>query len=90
MKNNVFNVGSNNMNFSKKQVCEIIKNEIPSVYFNFADIGEDADKRNYQVSYKKINDLGFETSITLQEGVIELIKTIPLIKTSSPYFNVLK
>jgi nucleoside-diphosphate-sugar epimerase len=90
MKNNVYNVGSDNMNFSKKEVCEIIKKEIPSVYFNYADVGEDVDKRNYEVSYKKLNKLGFETSVTLQEGISELIKTIPLIKTSSPYFNVLK
>jgi nucleoside-diphosphate-sugar epimerase len=90
MKNNVYNVGSDNMNFSKKEVCEIIKKEIPSVYFNYADVGEDVDKRNYEVSYKKLNKLGFETSVTLQDGISELIKTIPLIKTSSPYFNVLK
>lgn len=90
MKNNVYNVGSNNMNYSKKEVCEKIKKLIPSVYFNYADVGEDADKRNYEVSYEKINNLGFETSISLEEGIEELIKTIPLIKTSSPYFNVLK
>lgn len=90
MKNNVYNVGSNDMNFSKKEVCEIIKTEIPSSYFNYADVGEDVDKRNYTVSYEKLNKLGFETSVTLQDGILELIKTIPLIKTSSPYFNVLK
>jgi hypothetical protein len=26
----------------------------------------------------------------LEEGVVELIKTIPLIKTANPYFNVMK
>lgn len=90
MKNHVFNVGSNKMNYSKKEVCELIKSKVSNAYFNYADVGEDADKRNYIVSYEKINSLGFDTTIGLEEGISELLKTIPLIKTSSPYFNVLK
>ena len=90
MKNNVYNVGSNNMNFSKKDVCELINKKISDSYFNYADVGEDADKRNYIVSYEKINKLGFDTTISLETGIDELIKTIPLIKMSNPYFNVLK
>lgn len=90
MKNNIFNVGSDNMNFSKKDVCEIIKKEVPTSYFNYADVGEDADKRNYQVSYDKIKSLGFKTEISLEEGIRELIKVSPLIKTINPYYNVVK
>jgi len=90
MKNNVYNVGSNTMNFSKKEVCEIIQKYIPESYFNFADVGQDADKRNYVVSYEKINKLGFETSVSLEEGIEELIKAIPLVRLNNPYFNVLK
>jgi nucleoside-diphosphate-sugar epimerase len=90
MKNNIYNVGSDNMNFSKKEICELIKKELPYTYFNYADIGEDADKRNYIVSYKKINNLGFNTTVTIEEGIKELIKTIPLIKLNNPYFNILK
>ena len=90
MKNNVYNVGSDNMNFSKKEVCEIIKNKVPETYFNYADIGEDADKRNYQVSYEKIKKIGFKTQYTINEGIDELINAIPLIKLHNPYFNIIK
>ena len=90
MKDNVYNVGSNNMNYSKKDVCELIKQLVPESYFNYADVGSDADKRNYVVSYEKINNLGFTTTIGLEEGIIELIKTFPLIRLYNPYFNVLK
>jgi len=90
MVNNIYNVGSDSMNFSKKEICELIKKELPNTYFNYADIGEDADKRNYIVSYKKINDLGFTTSVTIEEGIKELIKTIPLIKINNPYYNIIK
>jgi nucleoside-diphosphate-sugar epimerase len=90
MKNNVYNVGSDKMNYSKKEVCEIIKSEIPSAYFNYADIGEDADKRNYEVSYEKIKSLGYKTIVDVPTGVKEMIKAIPLLKLNSPYYNILK
>jgi nucleoside-diphosphate-sugar epimerase len=90
MKNDVFNVGSDEMNFSKKEICEIIGKLVPKSYFNFADVGEDIDKRNYQVSYDKIKSLGFNTEISLEEGISELIKASSLIKTISPYYNIVK
>jgi nucleoside-diphosphate-sugar epimerase len=90
MNDNIYNVGSNNMNHSKKEICEIIKTKLPSAYFNYADIGEDADKRNYIVSYEKLNNIGFSTTISLEDGISELIKAIPLIKINNPYYNVLK
>ena len=90
MKDNTYNVGSNKMNYSKKEICELINSKVPDSYFNYADIGQDADKRNYVVSYEKINQLGFDTTISLNEGIDELIKTVPLVKTHSPYFNVIK
>lgn len=88
MANEVYNVGSNSMNYSKKDVCEIIKKMLPKTYFNYADVDGDPDKRNYVVSYEKINNLGFNTTITLEEGVKELIKSFPLIRIKSNYHNV--
>ena len=38
-------------------------------YLHFADIREDEDKRNYSVSYEKINSLGFKTKKTVDEGI---------------------
>lgn len=88
MKGEVYNCGSNSMNYSKKNVCEIIKKEVPKVYFNYADIDGDPDKRNYVVSYDKLKNLGFDTTITVEEGIKELIKTLPLVKIKSNYHNV--
>jgi nucleoside-diphosphate-sugar epimerase len=90
MTNNTFNVGSNKMNFSKKEICELIKKEIPTVYFNYADIGEDADKRNYMVSYDKINKLGFDVTIDVETGIKELAKCLPYITLNNPYLNIIK
>ncbi len=87
MKNNVFNIGSNNMNYNKKQICEIIEQKT-GAYFHYADIGEDADKRNYVVSYDKIKELGYSTTINVEDGVDELIKCIEAIDYKTPYTNI--
>ena len=63
MSKQVYNVGGNSMNYSKRHVCNLIQDKI-DYYLHLADIGADADKRNYVVSYDKINRLGFETTIS--------------------------
>ncbi len=87
MKNNIYNVGSDKMNYSKKEICELIK-EKTGLYVHYADIGEDADKRNYVVSYKKINELGYDITIGVEEGIEELVRALKAIKFKSPYSNV--
>lgn len=87
MRNNVYNVGSNRMNYSKKQVCELICQKTGALA-HYADVGEDADKRNYQVDYGKIESTGFETTINLENGINELINAYKLIRIKSPLRNV--
>ncbi len=87
MKNKIYNVGSEKMNYSKKDICEIIK-ERTSFYVHYADIGEDQDKRNYVVSYKKINALGYDTTIQVEQGIEELVRALKAIKFKIPYANV--
>ena len=88
MKSNVYNVGSNIMNYTKREVCEIINKLVPEAYFHHANIKEDADKRNYQVSYDKINSLGFEVETDLETGIEEIKKCVPLLETILRYRNV--
>jgi len=87
MRGNIYNVGSEKMNFTKQEVAEKIKKKI-DFYLHYAEIGEDPDKRNYFVSYKKINNLGFTTTIDIDEGIDELIKVMQLVDIKSPYSNV--
>jgi hypothetical protein len=43
---------------------------------------------NYVVSYERIKKLGFNTSITVQERVNELVKALAAIQFKTPYSNV--
>jgi nucleoside-diphosphate-sugar epimerase len=88
MKSNVYNVGSNKMNYTKREVCDAINKQIPDAYFHHADIKEDVDKRNYKVSYDKINKLGFEVQISMDRGIKEIKDSVILLENSLRYRNV--
>ena len=86
MSGEVYNVGSNSMNYSKADVCKIIQ-EKTECYVHYADFDNDADKRNYVVSYDKINQLGYSTKIGVAEGIEELLRVFPTIKIENKYRN---
>jgi len=86
MKQSIFNIGDNSNNYSKEEIALKIKEEI-DYYLHFADIGKDEDKRNYRVSYDKINSLGFKAKKTVDEGIYELIKACQIFKFKHPYKN---
>jgi nucleoside-diphosphate-sugar epimerase len=86
MKGEVYNVGSNKMNYSKRDVCEMIQ-ERTDCYVHYADFDGDADKRDYVVSYDKIRKLGYTTTISVEEGIDELIRVFPLVKIQNKYRN---
>lgn len=86
MRGQVYNVGDNSMNFSKEQICFMIRDNV-EYYLHFADVGHDIDQRDYVVSYDKINEVGFKTTITMEEGIKELINVSQLIDIQNPYYN---
>lgn len=87
MAGHAYNVGSEDMNLSKQDICEQIKQKI-NCHVHYADVGEDMDKRNYVVSYEKINKLGYDTSITVDEGIDELVRALQVVQIKTQYANV--
>ena len=53
VKDDVYNVGHETMNFTKEDVARKILEHV-DYYLHFAEVGSDADQRNYEVSYEKI------------------------------------
>ena len=88
MKNDVFNIGDESLNYSKEEICSIIKQKLPNVYIHFAEFDKDVDQRNYIVSYKKINDAGFRTSMDLNTGLDELFKSFVFLHNKKRYSNI--
>lgn len=86
MTGQIYNVGSEEMNYSKEDVCNLVK-EHTKVYVHYADVGEDVDKRNYLVSYKKIGTLGYGTTLTVDEGIDELIRAFQVVQIKNRYSN---
>lgn len=73
MEGEVYNVGDNKMNYTKEDVCLFIK-EKTNYYLHFAEINKDLEQRDYEVSYNKLAKLGFHTTLSMREGIDELIK----------------
>lgn len=87
MKNEPYNVGLSDANLSKRELCEKIREHVPSFVFMEAPIGEDPDKRDYIVSNEKIEATGFMPKHSLDDGIRELIKGYTMVKNSM-YGNV--
>lgn len=84
LSHKVYNVGDNSMNITKRGLAEMIKAKT-GCFVTYADIGKDLDNRDYIVDYSKINAEGFQCSISIEEGVDELIKTSALLRMRNPY-----
>ena len=73
MKGQTFNCGLSDANLSKLELCEKIKEHVPSFVYLQAPVGEDPDKRNYLISNEKIERLGYRTRYSLDFGIEELL-----------------
>lgn len=80
MKGRPYNVGLSDANLSKRELCEEIRKQVPRFYFTEASVGEDADQRDYIVSNERIEQSGFRPSVSLQDGIRELIKGYQVIR----------
>jgi len=68
---NVFNVGDTSENYTKQMLVEEIKKVMPEAKIKYIEKNE--DPRDYRVNSDKIkNELGFEISMTVPEGIKEI------------------
>lgn len=87
MKGKPYNVGLDDANLSKLELCAEIKQHLPNFVYLEAPIGEDPDKRDYIVSNARILNTGFEPDWSLSRGIKELIKGYTILRNSL-YSNV--
>jgi nucleoside-diphosphate-sugar epimerase len=87
MKGKPYNVGLDDANLSKLELCAVIKKHLPKFVFVEAPIGEDPDKRDYIVSNARIAATGFKPEWSLDRGIVELIKAYTILRNTI-YSNV--
>ncbi len=87
MKGKAYNVGLEEANLSKLELCAAIKQLLPKFTFLEAPVGEDPDKRDYIVSNQRLLATGFTTEWPLERGIRELIKGYTILRNGR-YSNV--
>jgi nucleoside-diphosphate-sugar epimerase len=87
MKGRPYNVGLSDANLSKIELCQRIQQHLPSFVYLESPVGADPDRRDYIVSNERIEKTGFRPAFSLDDGIRELIKGIPLLRNGR-YSNV--
>jgi nucleoside-diphosphate-sugar epimerase len=77
-----YNVGLDDANLSKLELCAAIRAQLPHFVFVEAPIGEDPDKRDYIVSNARIAATGFAPTWSLSRGIRELIKGYTILRNT--------
>jgi dTDP-D-glucose 4,6-dehydratase len=71
----VFNVGSNEQNYTIQQAGELIQRIVPDA--KLINMGSGGDRRDYKASFNKIRDtLGFMPQWTVEDGIRQVIDVI--------------
>ena len=83
----VFNVGHNSLNYTKEDIVNLIKQRVDFLV-HYAEFGQDADKRDYEVDYTRISETGFRTIIDINTGLSEMVGALRLMRIKNPYSNV--
>lgn len=87
MAGQVYNVGLSDANLSKWELCELIKARVPEFTFVRAEHGKDPDQRDYIVSNAKIEAAGYVPSMSLDDGIVDLVMGCKMIR-NTVYGNV--
>ena len=87
MRGKPYNVGLDDANLSKLELCAKIREHLPKFVFLEAPIGEDPDKRDYIVSNARIARTGYAPEWGLDRGIQELIKGFTILRNTR-YSNV--
>lgn len=77
-----YNVGDEKLAFTKREICELI-----GKFTNFAivesEFNEDPDQRDYEVSYRRLSDTGFNSIRLINDEILSLFKYYQALQASS-------
>jgi nucleoside-diphosphate-sugar epimerase len=74
IRGQVFNLGAENGNYSKNDIVGFVLKRMPETIVEYKDMSFGGDMRDISVSFEKVRRiLGFETSLTVDDGVREVL-----------------
>ena len=74
IRGQVFNLGTENGNYSKNDIVGFVLKRMPETVVEYKDLTFGGDMRDITVSFEKIKRvLGFETTLTVDDGVREVL-----------------
>jgi len=74
IRGQVFNLGASNGNYSKNDIVGFVLKRMPETIVEYKDLTFGGDMRDISVSFEKIRQvLGFETTLTVDDGVREVL-----------------
>jgi nucleoside-diphosphate-sugar epimerase len=83
MRGRAYNVGLEDANLTKLELCAVIQKHLPKFVYLEASIGEDPDKRDYTVSNQRILSTGWAPEWELDHGIRELVKGYTILRNSA-------
>ena len=74
IRGQVFNLGTDNGNYSKDDIVALVRKRMPEVEIEYKDLTFGGDMRDITVSFAKIKSvLGFDTTLDVDDGIRELL-----------------
>jgi nucleoside-diphosphate-sugar epimerase len=74
VRGQVYNLGTDKGNYTKDQIVDYVLKRIPETVVEYKDLTFGGDMRDITVSFAKIKrELGFETTLDIDDGVRELL-----------------
>ena len=72
---------------NKKDLADKIA-ELTGCYVQYTELREDPDKRNYSISFKRIQEVGFVPEVGWDQGLCELHQGLQTLHWQTPFANV--
>jgi nucleoside-diphosphate-sugar epimerase len=77
VRGQVYNLGSKDGNHTKDEIIALILKRLPETVVRYKDMTFGGDMRDISVSFEKVYDrLGFETRLTVDDGVREVLHAL--------------
>jgi len=74
VRGQVFNLGTDDGNYTKDQIVNLVLKRLPETEVEYKDLTFGGDMRDITVSFEKIKRvLGFDTTLTIDDGVREVL-----------------